>query len=52
MARVLSLSRCPSLFARVELSRAPLTLEHVKCPVPGYSFHLVRGILYFKPFIR
>ena len=30
MARVLSLSRCPSLAARVELSRAPLTLEHNK----------------------
>ena len=30
MARVLSLSRCPSLVARVELSRAPLTLEHIK----------------------
>lgn len=30
MARVLSLSRCPSLSARVELSRAPLTLEHIK----------------------
>jgi hypothetical protein len=30
MARVLSLSRCPSLAARVELSRAPLMLEHIK----------------------
>lgn len=30
MARVLSLSRCPSLCARDELSRAPLSLEPIK----------------------
>src|SRR5690606_17580706 len=49
MARVLSLSRCPSLSARVELSRAPLTLEHVKIPrtrlllPPGTGYSLFQA---------